>query len=88
MSSQKATYNTGIELRANKFTRSGYKFSGWYAFRASDNTWYASNGEWLTDSQIRAQNLSRKTLSNKRTVYKLSPVNGDTITLYANWTQK
>ena len=39
MPDQKVTYGVGAELNPNRFTRSGYKFLGWYA-QSSDGTWY------------------------------------------------
>lgn len=40
MSNQSVNYKSTLTLALNKFTRSGYAFSGWNVYRSSDKTWY------------------------------------------------
>ena len=56
MSDQKITYHVDTPIQSNKFTRSGYKFVGWYAYRNDENKWIAINNKgecaWMTQSEI------------------------------------
>jgi hypothetical protein len=49
------TYGTPTKVRANSFTKSGYRFKCWYVHRKSDNLWYYTNGStnnwYAKDSQ-------------------------------------
>ena len=52
MSDTTVVYGTSTALRANSFTRNGWSFAGWYAYRTSDNKWYYTNGSdsaWYTE---------------------------------------
>ena len=91
MSKQTITYGVNTKLAANAFKRSGYTFKGWTAYRASDSKWYVQdkNGakKWATTSQIKANGYTKVVYANKSTVAKTSSVNGDTVTMYAQWSK-
>lgn len=44
MSNTTVTYGTPVKVRANTFTKTGYKFKCWHVYRQSDNCWYYTNG--------------------------------------------
>ena len=83
------TYGVSTKLRKNTFTKTGYHFSGWYAYRHSDELWYYSNanddrGWWTLENQ--PDGYSLYLYKDENSISKTSPVNGDTITMYAQWT--
>lgn len=89
MSSTRHIYGVSTNLRPNYFTKSGYSFAGWYLTRKSDGKWlyFLADGsaKWYTKgSQPTGARLAL--YENKRSVSKLTSVNGDTITCYAQWT--
>ncbi len=77
-------------VSANKFTRSGYTFGGWYAHRQSDDKWlyFESDGAYTPgwynkgDQPIGA---FLATYADKHQFTDATSVNGDVITLYAFW---
>ena len=84
MKNQKFTYGVEKKIKANAFTRKGYKFAGWKCYRESDGKWYTDGG-WKTKSQIKAKGYAYKLVENKATIKKSSAVNGDRIICYAQW---
>lgn len=89
MSSTRHIYGVSTNLRPNYFTKSGYSFAGWYLTRKSDDKWlyFLADGsaKWYTKgSQPTGARLAL--YEDKRSVSKLTSVNGDTITCYAQWT--
>ena len=83
------TYGVSTKLTANAFTRSGYTFKGWYAYRTSDDKWYAAKKDgtkgWYTQAQITANGYTKAVYGNGAAVAKSTTVDGDTITMYAVW---
>ncbi len=86
------TYGVETNLRANKYKRLEYSFSGWHAYRSSDKKWFcqkkndSSKTAWLTEKQLSKDNSYKKFLySNKAKVSKTSSVNHDVVTMYAQW---
>ncbi|MCL2165573.1 MAG: InlB B-repeat-containing protein, partial [Oscillospiraceae bacterium] len=74
-------------LRANTFTRAGHLFEGWTAKRASDNKYLYKSGStenWYQQNQ-QPSGYALKVFADQATVSTLSPVNADTITMYAQW---
>lgn len=87
MSDTKATYGVSASLLANTFTRAGYTFKGWNAYRSSDNTWYYTNGTisaWYVEDQ-QPDGYSKAVFKNKSVLPKMTPVNGDICIFYAIW---
>ena len=82
--------NTGFTLAANKFSRSGYRFKGYYVQRACDKKWYTVSNGWQTISTIREKGYSLKNYAAGST-YTLNSTwwdggeSGDTYTFYAQW---
>lgn len=90
MSSSSLKYQSTITLTANKYTKTGYTFGGWNAYRSSDKTWYVSGQGWKTASEISSKGYTKKVYSNKTkfTLEKswISPAKtNDTLTFYAVW---
>ena len=85
MESTKVTYGKSTKLRANQFKRTGYTFSGWNAYRASDNKWRTEENGWQTQSTIDANGYTLTVYKNKVSIAKTTSVNKDTITMYAVW---
>lgn len=56
-----ATFN----LSNNAFTREGYKFIGWNAYRNNDNTWYVIGQGWITEDEIITNGYSKKLYDNQ-----------------------
>ena len=92
MSKMTVTYGVSKALTANAFKRTGYTFKGWYAYRASDSKWYVQdkNGNklWATASQITSKKYTKVLYANKASIAKTTSVNGDTVSMYAQWKKK
>lgn len=89
MSNTRHVYGISTNLRPNYFTRSGYTFAGWYLTRKSDGKWLYFDADgtarwYLKGSQPDTSRLAL--YGDKRTVSKLTGVNGDVVTCYAQWT--
>lgn len=87
MSSQTVAYNASVNISANIFAKSGYKFSGWYAKRNSDNKVYCANGSlriWYNEDGIH-NGYVKYLIPDKATVSNLSTVDGDVIYMTAQW---
>jgi len=83
-----ATYGVAAVFTANGFKKTGSVFTGWQAHRASDDKWFYSNassatGWFLLGEQPAGYNLH--TFKDKATMTTGTQINGDTITLYAQW---
>ena len=82
------TYGTSTALRTNSFTRNGWSFAGWHAYRTSDNKWYYTNGStyaWYTEGS-QPSGYYKDTYNDGVSVAKTSNVNGDVVIMYAQWT--
>lgn len=81
------TYGIRTPLRSNQFTNNGLPFSGWHAKRTSDNKWYYTNGTysgWYTEGN-QPTGYYKYLYSDEHIVFNTTNVNGDTITMYAQW---
>jgi len=83
------TYDISAQLSPNTYTRTGHVFIGWYAHRLSDDKWYyrnndGSQGGWYVEGTEPA-GLSKFIYTDARTIGNSSSVDGDTVTLYAQW---
>ncbi|MDO5124121.1 MAG: S8 family serine peptidase [Eubacteriales bacterium] len=87
MSDTTVIYNSSTKLRANQFTNNGAEFVGWTAKRSSDSKWYYTNGTstgwYLEGSQ--PSGYEKYVYSDKQSVSRTSSVNGDVVTMYAQW---
>lgn len=88
MDKQTVGYLDNVALRNNTFKKTGYSFKGWYAKRKSDSKVLYSNGtvrSWYTkNSQPSGYDLCL--LGNGTTLSTLSELEGDVITMVAQWT--
>ncbi len=87
MPNQIFEYGTYQNLSANTYTKTGYHFVGWTAYRLSDNTHLFTNGttnKWcVIGSQPTGYTLCK--YKDKASVGKTSSVDGDVVYLYASW---
>lgn len=90
MSSSTVQYNGKITLTENKYTKTGYTFGGWNAYRSSDKKWYVAGQGWKTESEISSNGYSKKVYGIK-TSFTLeqswigTAKTNDTLTFYAVW---
>ncbi|MCR5636220.1 MAG: S8 family serine peptidase [Clostridiales bacterium] len=87
MSNTTVYYGVTKSLSNNTFTRTGYTFTGWTAKRSSDNKWcYNVDGrkEWYTQNS-HPNGATKYVYANQSNVSAQSPVSGDTVTMYAQW---
>lgn len=84
-------YNSTFTLAANKFTKTGYTFSGWNVYRNSDKKWYVSGQGWKTANEISSNGYTKALYKNQWSgTFNMSWMNlgktNDTFTFYAVWT--
>lgn len=88
-SSTNHIYGINAKLRANGFTYSGYTFAGWYLYRSSDKKWLYRTASGSASWYAKGSQPAGAVLalySNQQSVGKLTTVDGDTVTCYAQWT--
>lgn len=89
MQSSTIQYNVGANLRANAFTKTGYHFTGWNAYRQSDGKWYYENASGSASGWYKAgsqpSGYAKALYPDKAFVSKTTSVNGDVVTMYAQW---
>lgn len=82
-------YGLSVKLRTNAFTRSGYTFAGWYLYRKSDKKWLyrtaSGSAVWYAKGS-QPEGAVLALYSDGQSVSKLTTVDGDTVTCYAQWT--
>lgn len=64
MSNTSAKYQSAFTLSTNKFTKTGYTFSGWNVYRSSDKKWYTDDNGWQTASSITSKGYTKQTYKN------------------------
>ena len=87
MADTTVTYGVSTKLRANAFTRSGYSFVGWHAYRTAKNQWYYTNGTssaWYTEGS-QPSGYYKDTYSDQVSVAKTTGTDGDVVVMYAQW---
>lgn len=60
ISPQTVAWQELFKLSVNTFTREGYKFIGWNAYRNEDKTWYVNGQGWVTEEEIIANGYTKK----------------------------
>lgn len=89
MADQKIVYGTSTAISANAFTRDGYTFVGWTAFRRSDSSWCYKDASTLSDKWIAAGTDTTgyflKSYTDGCSVSGSSSVDRDIVTFYAAW---
>ena len=87
MADTKHTYGQKTYLRKNTFTKSGYTFKSWYAYRPSDKKWMYTNGDsaaWYTKGS-QPSKYYLKPYNDGGWVVTTTAKNNDTVVMYANW---
>ncbi|MBE6678538.1 MAG: hypothetical protein E7597_07070, partial [Ruminococcaceae bacterium] len=89
MEDTKVVYGTSTKIRANTFTREGYTFVGWIAYRRSDNAWCYKDNSALSDkwlvSGTDATGYFLKAYTDGCSISGSSSVDRDIVTFYAAW---
>ncbi|MDE6659393.1 MAG: fibronectin type III domain-containing protein [Eubacterium sp.] len=91
MGTSTVKYNSKLTLESNKFSKTGYIFSGWNVCRKSDNKWFTTGGNgWQTASNINSKGYTKKTYDNcwsgtLDSSWFSSTIKNDTYTFYAIW---
>ncbi len=91
MADTKVTYGTSINTTANAFTRDGYIFTGWTAYRRNKAQWgykdtSAWGDKWLTTADDTSAYIL-KTYGSGASVAKTTSVDQDIVTFYAVWSR-
>lgn len=88
MSDFSVAFDKDDVLPQNTFTKKGYIFNGWYANRASDNSWYYTNNQghygWYSEHD-QPIGYEKYLLTDKASVSNLTDTQSDEVTLYADW---
>lgn len=83
------TYGFFTNLRNLAYSRAGYRFVGWDAYRVSDNKYrYKSNtglDVWCVEG-TQPQGYEKQLYSNQASVAHTTLVSGDTVVMTAQWT--
>ncbi|MEJ8737290.1 InlB B-repeat-containing protein [Erysipelotrichaceae bacterium HCN-30851] len=83
------TFGTPTELRSNTFTKKGFHFIGWHAYRESDNKWCCKNTsgtvKWLKSTEIANSDYKIFLYKNNAKVSETSNVIDDITKFYAQW---
>ena len=81
------TYGTNTNLAANTFTRPGYTFAGWTAYRTAQNQWYYTDGTnsgWYTEG-AQPEGYTKAVYRDQVAVAKTTAVDNDLVIMYAQW---
>lgn len=88
MSNTSICYGVNTKLSSNTYTKLDYRFVGWTAYRKSDNKWYYTDGKgnskWCLENK-QPNGYSKAVYKDCSKVAKTSSVNGDIVTMYAQW---
>lgn len=91
MSDTTVIYGISTELRDNTYIApTGKVFSGWYAYRHSDDKWYYTGADgtgWYKEGSQPA-GFVKNLYKDQATVAHTSSVNDDIVTMYAQWIDK
>jgi hypothetical protein len=87
MSTTTVPYGVPTALRKNSFTRAGYKFAGWTAYRTTNREWYYTNGSdsgWYTEG-YQPSGYTKEIYDDQQQVSATSYIDGDVVIMYAQW---
>ena len=87
MENTTVTYGTNTNLRANAFTREGYTFAGWHAYRTAQDQWYYTDGTnsgWYAEGS-QPEGYTKSVYTDQVAVAKTSGVHNDVVIMYAQW---
>ena len=80
-------YGVGTALRANSFTKPGYQFAGWTAYRTTKNQWYYTDGTstgWYTEGS-QPSGWTKAIYDDQQKVSATTSVDGDVVVMHAQW---
>ncbi len=91
MSNSSVQYKSDYKLDSNTFTRTGYAFGGWNAYRSSDKTWHVPKKGWKTSDEIFKKGYKKSVYMNRmRATLEKSWIGGaktnETLNFNAVWT--
>ena len=87
MADTTVVYGSGTPLRTNTFTKAGYSFTGWYAYRTTQNQWYYTNGSssgWYAEGS-QPSGYTKYLYKDGIKLSNTSAVDGDVVIMYAQW---
>ena len=91
IASKKMSFGDSFSLPTSGFTKAGFSFAGWNAYR-SDGKWYVGNGNgWLDEATMKSKGLTPRLYAPDDTTYKFNSswttgLNaGATYTFHAVW---
>ena len=88
------TFDGGVKVRKNEFTRTGYNFSGWYMSRVNNGKteWYYldDKGNWINGNSWYEEGKQpsgyiKYALTDEQILQYSTLINGDVITCHAKW---
>ena len=88
MADTRVPYGYSTPLRTNTFTRSGYTFAGWTAYRTTQDQWYytdGTNSAWYKEGE-QPEGYTKAVYKDGVTVAKTTAVDNDVVIFYAQWT--
>ena len=89
MADSVVTYGQAQKLRANAFTKPGYTFQGWTAYRTTQNQWYYTNGSttgWYAEGSQPA-GYTKYLYKDTVGVSATTSYHNDVVQMYAQWKQ-
>ena len=87
MANTTVPYGVATALRRNSFTRAGYQFDGWTAYRTTNAQWYYTNGSstgWYSEGS-QPSGYTKAIYDDGQRVSATSSVYGDVVIMYAQW---
>ena len=84
------TYGVSTKLRTNTYTRNGWDFVGWHAYRTTQDQWYYTDGTntgWYAEGS-QPSGYTKHVYTDGVSVAKTSAVDGDLVIMYAQWEPK
>ena len=88
MADTQVTYGVNTNLSTNTFTREGYTFAGWHAYRTIEDQWYYTNGTdsgWYAEGS-QPSGYTKSVYRDGVAVAKTTGHDGDVAIFYAQWT--
>ena len=87
MATTTVPYGVATALRKNAYTKPGYKFAGWTAYRTTNNQWYYTNGSdsgWYTAGS-QPSGWTKEIYNDQQQVSATSYIDGDVVVMHAQW---
>ena len=87
MATTTVPYGVATALRKNAYTKPGYEFAGWTAYRTTKDQWYYTNGSstgWYTEGS-QPSGWTKEIYDDQQRVSATSSVDGDVVVMHAQW---